>query len=82
MIRRPESFPKSYELAAMRSVSRVTNLPSRVTISHVLLLLLAQESEPRMTARTLDGYKIRDQIFAELKDEVRLLAALSSLSLA
>ena len=28
-----------------------------------------------MTARTLDGLKIRDEIFAELKDEVRLLAA-------
>jgi methylenetetrahydrofolate dehydrogenase (NADP+)/methenyltetrahydrofolate cyclohydrolase len=33
------------------------------------------ESEPRMTARILDGLKIRDQIFAELKDEVRLLTA-------
>jgi methylenetetrahydrofolate dehydrogenase (NADP+)/methenyltetrahydrofolate cyclohydrolase len=28
-----------------------------------------------MTARTLDGAKIRDQIFAELKDEVRLLTS-------
>jgi len=28
-----------------------------------------------MTARTLDGKIIRDQIFAELKDEVRLLTA-------
>src|SRR6184192_2360043 len=28
-----------------------------------------------MTARILDGLKIRDEIFAELKDEVRLLAA-------
>jgi methylenetetrahydrofolate dehydrogenase (NADP+)/methenyltetrahydrofolate cyclohydrolase len=28
-----------------------------------------------MTARLLDGLKIRDQIFAELKDEVRLLTA-------
>ena len=28
-----------------------------------------------MTARILDGLKIRDQMFAELKDEVRLLAA-------
>ncbi len=33
------------------------------------------ESEHRMTARILDGNKIRDQIFAELKDEVRLLTA-------
>src|SRR5260370_8141063 len=33
------------------------------------------ESEPGMTARILDGAKIRDQIFAELKDEVRLLTA-------
>jgi len=33
------------------------------------------ESEQRMTARILDGTKIRDQIFAELKDEVRLLTA-------
>src|SRR5215468_6272352 len=28
-----------------------------------------------MTARILDGLKIRDEIFAELKDEVRLLTA-------
>jgi methylenetetrahydrofolate dehydrogenase (NADP+)/methenyltetrahydrofolate cyclohydrolase len=28
-----------------------------------------------MTARLLDGTKIRDQIFAELKDEVRLLTS-------
>ena len=33
------------------------------------------ESERRMTVRILDGAKIRDQIFAELKDEVRLLTA-------
>jgi methylenetetrahydrofolate dehydrogenase (NADP+)/methenyltetrahydrofolate cyclohydrolase len=33
------------------------------------------ESEHRMTARILDGTKIRDQIFAELKDEVRLLTS-------
>src|SRR5258708_2598207 len=35
----------------------------------------SQESEPGMTARILDGTKIRDQIFAELSDEVRLLTA-------
>src|ERR1700687_4159085 len=35
----------------------------------------SQESEPGMTARTLDGKIIRDQMFAELKDEVRLLTA-------
>jgi len=34
-----------------------------------------QESEPGMTARILDGNKIRDQIFAELSDEVRLLTS-------
>ena len=28
-----------------------------------------------MTARILDGAKIRDQIFAELSDEVRLLTS-------
>ena len=33
------------------------------------------ESERSMTARILDGLKIRDEIFAELKDEVHLLAA-------
>src|SRR2546426_6920107 len=38
-------------------------------------LRFSQESEPRMTARILDGAKIRDQIFAELKDEVRLLTS-------
>ncbi len=35
----------------------------------------SQESEPGMTARTLDGKIIRDQIFAELKDEVRILTS-------
>src|SRR5205807_6591001 len=35
----------------------------------------AGESEHRMTARNLDGQKIRDQIFAELKDEVRVLTS-------
>jgi methylenetetrahydrofolate dehydrogenase (NADP+) / methenyltetrahydrofolate cyclohydrolase len=34
-----------------------------------------QESERLMTARILDGLKIRDEIFAELKDEVRVLTA-------
>src|SRR5882762_2232909 len=38
-------------------------------------LSFSDESEPGMTARTLDGQRIRDQIFAELKDEVRLLTA-------
>src|SRR5438445_4097883 len=38
-------------------------------------LRFSQESEPGMTARILDGTKIRDQIFAELKDEVRLLTS-------
>src|SRR6267142_555247 len=35
---------------------------------------LLEESEHGMTARILDGQRIRDQIFAELSDEVRLLA--------
>jgi len=38
-------------------------------------LRFSQESELGMTARILDGKIIRDQIFAELKDEVRLLTA-------
>jgi methylenetetrahydrofolate dehydrogenase (NADP+)/methenyltetrahydrofolate cyclohydrolase len=38
-------------------------------------LRFSEESEHCMTARILDGTKIRDQIFAELKDEVRLLTA-------
>src|SRR6266403_3125017 len=38
-------------------------------------LCFSQESELGMTALILDGTKIRDQIFAELKDEVRLLTA-------
>src|SRR4030088_3315712 len=38
-------------------------------------LRFSQESEPGMSARTLNGKIIRDQIFAELKDEVRLLTA-------
>jgi len=33
-------------------------------------LRFGQESELGMIARILDGTKIRDQIFAELKDEV------------
>ena len=37
-------------------------------------LFSLRESEP-MTARILDGLKIRDEIFAELKDEVRALAS-------
>jgi methylenetetrahydrofolate dehydrogenase (NADP+)/methenyltetrahydrofolate cyclohydrolase len=36
---------------------------------------LQNESEHRMTARILSGTQIRDQIFAELKDEVRLLTS-------
>jgi methylenetetrahydrofolate dehydrogenase (NADP+) / methenyltetrahydrofolate cyclohydrolase len=35
--------------------------------------LSLHESERFMTARILDGLKIRDQIFAELKEEVRVL---------
>jgi methylenetetrahydrofolate dehydrogenase (NADP+)/methenyltetrahydrofolate cyclohydrolase len=35
---------------------------------------LLDESERGMTARILDGIKIRDQIFAELKGEIALLA--------
>src|SRR6195256_3731317 len=35
---------------------------------------LLDESEHGMTARILDGTKIRDQIFAELKDEIARLA--------
>src|SRR5467141_4098140 len=38
-------------------------------------LCFGEESEPEMTARILDGAKIRDQIFAELSDEVRLLTS-------
>src|SRR5260370_32715517 len=36
---------------------------------------LAEKASHEMTARILDGAKIRDQIFIELKDEVRLLTA-------
>jgi methylenetetrahydrofolate dehydrogenase (NADP+)/methenyltetrahydrofolate cyclohydrolase len=46
--------------------------------AHVRMLFLAfisNESEP-MTARVLDGTKIRDQVFSELTTEVRRLAAL------
>src|SRR5262249_34551762 len=38
-------------------------------------LVQLQESEPCMTARVLDGLKIRDQIFAELNGEIARLAA-------
>jgi methylenetetrahydrofolate dehydrogenase (NADP+)/methenyltetrahydrofolate cyclohydrolase len=38
-------------------------------------LLSLRESERFMTARILDGLKIRDEIFAELKNEVRALAS-------
>src|SRR5262249_15996021 len=37
-------------------------------------LVQLQESEPCMTARVLDGLKIRDEIFAELKGEIARLA--------
>src|ERR1700731_3068494 len=48
---------------------------ARTRVLSSVLLRFSQESEPGMTARTLDGQKIRDQIFAELSDEVRLLTA-------
>src|SRR5467141_1511507 len=35
---------------------------------------LLEESEHGMTARILDGTKIRDQVFAELKSEIARLA--------
>ena len=35
--------------------------------------ILSTESEPSMPARTLDGLKIRDEIFAELKTEIAAL---------
>ncbi len=50
--------------------------PARISVlSSRCCLRFGEESEPGMTARILDGTKIRDQIFAELKDEVRLLTA-------
>src|SRR5437879_6194534 len=57
--------------------SRSMTCPSPFFACAMILLWTARagESEPRMTARILEGTKIRDQIFAELKDEVRLLSA-------
>jgi methylenetetrahydrofolate dehydrogenase (NADP+) / methenyltetrahydrofolate cyclohydrolase len=40
-----------------------------------MIFFSLQESESLMTARILDGLKIRDEIFAELKDEVRVLSS-------
>ena len=39
------------------------------------LCILSTESEPSMPARVLDGLKIRDEIFAELKTEIAALHA-------
>ena len=69
--------PPSIELTSNRSnplhtLARQTRSCSFSMCYHALSL---QESERRMTARVLDGQKIRDEIFAELKDEVRLLTA-------
>src|SRR5437899_2918882 len=44
-------------------------------LSSALLPLLRRRKRAGMTARILDGAKIRDQIFAELSDEIRLLTS-------
>src|SRR5438132_12098461 len=44
-----------------------------LVLSSLCCLSFGEESDSGMTARILDGAKIRDQIFAELSDEVRLL---------
>jgi methylenetetrahydrofolate dehydrogenase (NADP+) / methenyltetrahydrofolate cyclohydrolase len=51
--------------------ARVSNWPPPPVLFFLFIFL---ESEPRMTARVLDGLKIRDQIFLELKDEITRLA--------
>src|SRR6202165_4549816 len=40
-----------------------------------MIFLVPHRSPPHMTARILDGLKIRDQIFAELKDEIAAMTA-------
>src|SRR5213075_1770184 len=54
---------------------RLQSPHARLCYYRCCCLSLCEESEPGMTARILDGAKIRDQIFAELKDEVHLLTA-------
>src|SRR6266576_3220290 len=67
-IRRP-AVPELHEAGSTRHQSQ--GMFFSVCYDSVSL----HESERSMTARILDGLKIRDEIFAELKDEVRLLAA-------
>jgi methylenetetrahydrofolate dehydrogenase (NADP+)/methenyltetrahydrofolate cyclohydrolase len=43
----------------------------------ICFLDLVEESEIRMTARTLDGVKVRDSLFAELKNDIDRLGAQS-----
>jgi methylenetetrahydrofolate dehydrogenase (NADP+)/methenyltetrahydrofolate cyclohydrolase len=43
-------------------------------LPYAILLFYLLESERRMTARVLDGLKIRDEIFLEIKDEIARLA--------
>jgi methylenetetrahydrofolate dehydrogenase (NADP+) / methenyltetrahydrofolate cyclohydrolase len=40
-----------------------------------MIFLVPHRSFPHMTARILDGLKIRDQIFAELKDEIAAMTS-------
>jgi methylenetetrahydrofolate dehydrogenase (NADP+) / methenyltetrahydrofolate cyclohydrolase len=47
----------------------------RESIFSCVMICFRSESESFMTARLLDGLKIRDEIFAELQGEIRALAA-------
>jgi methylenetetrahydrofolate dehydrogenase (NADP+)/methenyltetrahydrofolate cyclohydrolase len=62
-------------LPTLELLSRRRRVHVSVCYHRFCCLRFSQESEPGMTARILDGAKIRDQIFTELKDEVRLLTA-------
>src|SRR6266576_3859801 len=79
--KKQEAHPSSQKLFSLLHSLDVPSLPIRQRrhaspcYHRRCCLRLSQESEPGMTARTLDGQKLRDQIFAELSDEVRLLTA-------
>src|SRR6266478_3180927 len=73
------TLPKTPGVWGYSSHFGTTPTPSKSArvrvLSSAVLLALRTGKRAGMTARILDGTKIRDQIFAELKDEVRLLTA-------
>src|SRR5260370_1265918 len=68
-----EGVRGNLEAGGVRGAEASLSVP--VCYHRFCCLFFGGESELGMTARILDGTKIRDQIFTELKDEVRLLTS-------